>query len=223
MKILLIEDHMKLANQLVEFLSGHGWVVEHASKGQLGAQLALEQEYDLVILDLGLPDMDGLEVCKQIKTKSQVNIPILMLTARDAFNDKVSGFDMGADEYLTKPYDLRELALRCQVLTRRRALFQQQTFTLGPLELDLNESKAYRDNKALTLNKTTFTILKVLAEAHPKPVSRSRLIFELWGDEPPETDALKSHIYNLRLALDKSFDTALLKTVTSVGYKLELP
>ena len=223
MKILLIEDHLQLANQLVEFLSGHGWVIEHVSKGQLRVQLALEQEYDLVILDLGLPDMDGLEVCQQIKSKSQVNVPILMLTARDAFNDKVSGFDMGADEYLTKPYDLRELALRCQVLTRRRSLFQQQTFSLGPLELDLNESKAYRDSQVLTLNKTTFTILKVLAEAHPKPVSRSRLIFELWGDEPPETDALKSHIYNLRVALDKSFDTAMLKTVTSVGYKLELP
>lgn len=223
MKILLIEDHIQLANQLVEFLSGHGWVVEHVAKGQLGIQLALEQEYDLVILDLGLPDMDGTEVCRQIKTKSQVNVPILMLTARDAFNDKVTGFDVGADEYLTKPYDLRELALRCQVLTRRRSLFQQQTITLGPLELDLNESKAYREQQALTLNKTTFTILKVLAEAHPKPVSRSRLIFELWGDEPPETDALKSHIYNLRVALDKSFETALLKTVTSVGYKLELP
>jgi len=222
LKILLIEDHIQLAEQLVAFLSGHGWTVDHASRGKQGINLALEQVYDLVILDLGLPDMDGIEVCRTIKASSDVNIPVLMLTARDSFSDKVTGFDVGADEYLTKPYDLRELALRCQVLTRRKTLFQNQSIELGPITLDITKHSVTRDEVDVVLNKASFTILKLLVEAHPNPVSRSRLIHELWGDEPPETDALKSHIYNLRAAIDKPFDTALVKTVTNLGYKLDL-
>ena len=221
MKILLIEDHVQLAQQLVSFLSGHGWVIDHAARGEQGLSLAMTQIYDLVILDLGLPDMDGIEVCRQLKAQSEVNIPVLMLTARDRFGDKVSAFDVGADEYLTKPYDLRELALRCQVLTRRKQLFQSQRLELGPLILDMTAQSVSRDGKPVTVNRAALTILKLLVEAHPNPVSRSRLIHELWGDEPPETNALKSHIYNLRAAIDKPFATPLIKTITNLGYKLE--
>jgi DNA-binding response OmpR family regulator len=222
MKILLIEDHAELAEQLSDFLESAGWVVDFSLTGSQGIRLALANEYDLIILDLSLPDIDGTEVCKEIKSKSQLNIPILMLTARDSFADKVKGFDFGADEYLTKPYDLRELALRCKVLSRRQELYQSNRMLLGELTLDLNENKAFRLEQEVVLNKTSFSILLMLAKAYPNAVSKSRIIHDIWGDTPPETNALKSHIYNLRTAIDKPFSKNVVRTIVNVGYKLEL-
>lgn len=222
MKILVIEDHVELAAQLGDFLGSLGWDIDYSIKGQQGINLALTNEYDLIILDLNLPDVDGIHVCKEIKSKNKFNIPVLMLTARDSFADKVKGFEFGADEYLTKPYDLRELALRCKVLTRRQELYQSNTISLGDLSLDLNEKKAFRLEQEVALNKTSFAILLMLAKAYPNPVSKSRMIHELWGDTPPETNSLKSHIYNLRTAIDKPFSKNVIKTIVNVGYKLEV-
>ena len=222
MKILLIEDHAELAKQLISFLGGLDWDVEYSKTGSQGIKLALSNEYDLIILDLGLPDIDGTLVCKEIKSQIARNIPILMLTARDSYADKVKGFDLGADEYLTKPYDLRELALRCKVLTRRVELYQSNTMELGELSLNLNEKSAYRQGQPLQLTKISFSILLMLVKAYPNPVSKSRITHELWGETLPETNSLKTHIYNLRVAVDKSFPTPLIKTIVNVGYKLEL-
>jgi len=221
MKILLIEDHAELAIQLGEFLGSLGWNIDFSSTGKQGISLALDNEYDLIILDLNLPDIDGIHVCKEIKSKSKFNVPVLMLTARDSFADKVKGFDFGADEYLTKPYDLRELALRCKVLTRRQELYQSNKMSLGDLSLDLNENRAFRHDKEVILNKTSFAILLMLAKAYPNPVSKSRIIHEIWGDTPPETNSLKSHVYNVRAVIDKPFSKNIVKTIVSVGYKLE--
>jgi len=222
MKILLIEDHVELSEQLIDFFEGFGWCIDYSAEGLRGIQLALSNEYDLIILDLGLPDIDGMNVCKEIKNKNRFNVPILMLTARDSFTDKVKGFDYGADEYLTKPYDLRELALRCKVLTRRQELYKSNTISLGCLKLDCNENKVFRNGIEIYLNKTSFNILLSLVKAYPNPISKSRIIHEIWQDDPPETDALKSHIYNLRAGVDKPFSTNLIKTVVRVGYKLDI-
>ena len=222
MNILLIEDHIELATQLSDFLTSIGWKVDFSSTGQQGISLALNNEYDLIVLDLGLPDIDGVDVCKEIKSKIKINIPILMLTARDSFADKVKGFDFGADEYLTKPYDLRELALRCKVLTRRQELYQSNTMTLGDLTIDLNENKAFRYGKEILLNKTSFSILLMLVKAYPNPISKSRVIHNIWGSNPPENNVLKSHVYNLRVAIDKPFDSNIIRTIVNVGYKLEI-
>jgi len=221
MKILLIEDHVELATQLGSFLGSLDWNIDYSTTGKQGINLALTNEYDLIILDLNLPDIDGTEVCKAIKSQSQVNIPILMLTARDSFADKVKGFNFGADEYLTKPYDLRELALRCKVLSRRQELYQSNKMALGDLILDLNENKVFRCDQEIILNKTSFSILFMLARAYPNPVSKSRIMHEIWGDNPPGTNALKSHIYNLRAAIDKPFSNNVVRTIVNVGYKLE--
>ena len=175
MKILIIEDHTELAEQLGDFLGSLGWCIDFSFTGKQGVTLALANEYDLIILDLNLPDIDGTEVCKVIKSQSQVNIPILMLTARDSFAEKVKGFDFGADEYLTKPYDLRELALRCKVLSRRQELYQSNKVVLGDLMLDLNENKVFRSDQEIILNKTSFSILLMLAKAYPNPVSYTHL------------------------------------------------
>jgi len=222
MNILLIEDHLELATQLSDFLTSLGWKVDFSSTGQQGILLALNNEYDLIVLDLGLPDIDGIDVCKEIKSNIKINIPILMLTARDSYADKVKGFDFGADEYLTKPYDLRELALRCKVLTRRQELYQSNTMTLGELTIDLNENKAFRNGQEILLNKTSFSILLMLVKAYPNPISKSRVIHNIWGSNPPENNVLKSHVYNLRVAIDKPFDSNIIRTIVNVGYKLDI-
>lgn len=222
MNILLIEDNLTIAQQLAEFLGSHGWQLDHADKARRGTELALAHVYDVILLDLNLPDGDGLEVCARIQRDAPVVPPILMLTARDSFEDKAAGFNRGADDYLTKPFDLRELALRCEALARRSSIHRARRLELGEITLDLDNLQAHRQGQPLTLTRTGFHILLTLAHAHPQPVSRSFLSHQLWGDEPPDSDALKSHIYALRQALDRPFDTALLHTVMNVGYRLEL-
>ena len=221
MKILLIEDNHTIALQIVEFLSSHQWQVDHASNAELGSQLALAEIYDVILLDLNLPDKDGLEVCQIIKDNAQITPPILMLTARDSFEDKSAGFKQGADDYLTKPFDLRELVLRCQALTRRHNLHQSKTITLKQLTLDLSNNSASIEGKNLALTSIGFKILALLVKAYPEPVSRSFITHKLWSDSPPDSDALKSHIYTLRKALDTPLSNVTVKTVMNVGYKLE--
>ncbi len=223
MKILLIEDNVAIARQVIEFLSAQGCELDYAERGQQGIDLALEHIFDVILLDLNLPDMDGLEVCERIKREADVTPPILMLTARDSFSDKAAGFGQGADDYLSKPFDLRELILRCRALARRNQLHRSQSLSLGELQLDLAQKQASRQGQALTLTGIGFQILTLLVESYPQPVSRSLISHKIWSDSPPDSDALKSHIYSLRQALDKPFAYAMLKTVMNLGYKLELP
>lgn len=223
MKILLIEDNLAIAKQVIEFLSAQGCELDYAERGQQGIDLALEHIFDVILLDLNLPDMDGLEVCERIKREADVTPPILMLTARDSFSDKAAGFGQGADDYLSKPFDLRELILRCRALARRNQLHRSQSLNLGELQLNLAQKQASREGRALTLTGIGFQILTLLVESYPQPVSRSLISHKIWSDSPPDSDALKSHIYSLRQALDKPFAYAMLKTVMNLGYKLELP
>ncbi|MEX2963517.1 response regulator transcription factor [Microbulbifer sp. TYP-18] len=221
LKILLIEDNPAIARQIAEFLQIQGWQVDFAHCGALGVQLAVQQIFDLVILDLGLPDLDGLQVCESIKTQASVNMPVLMLTARDAIADKELGFGIGADDYLCKPFDPRELVLRCGALARRHQLHRCDLIRVGSLQISHRNRQVHRNGQPLRLTAIGFRILSTLAQASPAPVSRSALIHQIWGDEPPGTDALKSHIYSLRQAVDKPFDTPMLKTITNLGYQLE--
>lgn len=221
LNVLLIEDELSIAKNIAEYMEQKGHVFDFAEKGKQGLGLALENYYDLVILDLNLPTMDGLDVCRHIREKADRHIPILMLTARDSIDDKVSGFTVGADDYLTKPFSLQELEVRCLALSRRHRLQTKDTVELGPLTLDRKRKTAKRDGKALDLNAMGYRILTILAEAYPQVVSRSELSQKLWGDEPTESDALRSHIYQLRSVLDKPFDHPILKTVFGVGFTLE--
>lgn len=182
--------------------------------------MALEHSFDVILLDLNLPDCDGLQVCKIIKSQASRVQPILMLTARDAFEDKVKGFGEGADDYLTKPFDLRELALRCQALARRPALHTEHMLQRGQLTLDSRTKQACWQGQAFALTGIGFRILYKLADAYPYPVSRSELIAYLWRDEPPQSNALKSHMYSLRKALELSSGHNLLHTISNVGYQL---
>jgi len=221
MKILLIEDNPTIAGQVGEFLAARQWSIDFADTGNLGIRLATEAIFDVVLLDLNLPDLDGLEVCRAIKYGAAVTPPILMLTARDRFDDKAAGFHHGADDYLTKPFDLRELMLRCEALARRSLLHQVQEIRVGELKLDLSTRSATRCDQPLQLTPIGFDLLTLLARHYPRPVARSLIVHSLWSDSPPDSNALKSHIYALRQALDKPFATAMLKTRANLGYQLE--
>lgn len=221
LSILLVEDNLAIARQIASFLEGLHWQVDFAATGQLGISLALDHSFDVILLDLNLPDCDGLQVCKIIKSQSSRVQPILMLTARDAFDDKVKGFGQGADDYLTKPFDLRELALRCQALARRPVLHTENILQRGQLTLDSRTKQACWQGQAFGLTGIGFRLLHKLADAYPYPVSRSDLIAHLWQDEPPESNALKSHMYTLRKALEQISGHNLLQTISNVGYQLK--
>jgi len=218
----LVEDQMSIARNVAEYMEAKGHVFDFAHQGAQGVELALNHHYDLIILDLNLPVMDGLKVCEQLREKSERHIPILMLTARDSIEDKVSGFTAGADDYLTKPFSLQELEVRCLALSRRHLLQTSDVMTLGPLSIDRKRKQVSRDGQKLELHTMGFRILSLLAQEYPQVVTRSMLLQKLWGDEPTESDAMRSHIYQLRQVIDKPFDRPLIKTVHGVGFTLDV-
>ncbi|MCX7291053.1 response regulator transcription factor [Janthinobacterium sp.] len=223
LSILLVEDHLAIARQVLDFLDGLRWQTDHAGTGALAVQLATRNRYDVVLLDLNLPDIDGLHVCRAIKAGAPSNVPILMLTARDAFEDKARGFRDGADDYLTKPFDLRELALRCEALARRHQLHVHEEMRVGPFTLQTRAGRALLGDAALPLTQTGFKILLLLCREYPHAVSRSALLQQLWGSQPPDSDALKSHVYALRKQLELvggAGAAGLLVTIPQLGYRL---
>ena len=218
--ILLVEDQQSIASNIAEYMESRGHVFDFATQGNQAIELALDHYFDLIILDLNLPVVDGIEVCRQLREQADRHIPILMLTARDSIEDKVTGFQVGADDYLTKPFSLQELEVRCLALSKRHLLQTSDIITLGELSLDKKRKIATRNGQTLKLNAMGFRILMILAQAHPQVVSRSELSHKLWGDEPTESDAIRSHIYQLRNALDKPFESQMLKTVHGIGFTL---
>ncbi|MFT4925338.1 MAG: DNA-binding response OmpR family regulator [Phenylobacterium sp.] len=218
--ILIIEDQRDIAQNIADHLENRGHTIDYASDGNQGLTLALGNHYDVVILDLTMPGMDGLQVCRHIREQAKVELPILMLTARDTLDDKVKGFEVGADDYLTKPFALEELEVRCLALSRRRLLQSSHKISIGTLEIDRKTQQVSRENTELVLGSMNYNILLILAEAYPQVITRSELCQRLWGDEPTESDALRSHIYQLRRVLDKPFTTPVLKTVHGVGFVL---
>ncbi|MDG1123135.1 MAG: response regulator transcription factor [Glaciecola sp.] len=222
LQVLLVEDEANIAKNIAEYMEHKGHVFDFAIRGDQGLNLALENYYDLVILDLNLPAMDGFAVCRVLRKKADRHIPILMLTARDSIDDKVSGFQAGADDYLTKPFSLQELEVRCLALSRRYGLQTSEELKLGPLVIDRKRKSASRSGVTLAVSSMGFKILAILAEAYPQVVSRSELMQKLWGDEPTESDALRSHVYQLRMVIDKPFAKPLIKTVFGAGFTLAI-
>jgi len=223
LRILLVEDQAELAASIIDFLEGEGHRLDYAADGRRGLNLALAGAYDVVLLDLRLPRLDGLEVCRQLRGTAERHLPVLMLTARDTLGDKIAGFDAGADDYLTKPFALEELLLRCNALGRRNRIHDAHLLTIGELTIDRRQRTAARAGRTLDLHNTPFDILVALAEAHPAVMTRSELTDRIWGDEPPPSDALATHIYVLRQTLDRPFAAPMLKTLHGVGLRLEVP
>ncbi|WP_019616759.1 response regulator transcription factor [Psychromonas ossibalaenae] len=220
MKLLLIEDHQGIAGVIFDFFEIKNYTLDYANNGLHGYELACSNHYDLIILDVMLPRMDGFTVCRKLREQG-IDTPILMLTARDTREDTLQGFAQGADDYLVKPFDLEILEARIKSLTRRRGgNTASKTLQFGDLILDLNSHIVSRNDCSFSLNPTLFTILKLMMLRAPNVVNRDEIISALWGDDEPEGNVLRSHIYQLRSQIDKPFKHAYINTVPKVGYQL---
>ncbi|MFT5136008.1 MAG: DNA-binding response OmpR family regulator [Arenicella sp.] len=223
-RVLIIEDHKQIAEMLYDYFERRDYELDYASDGRMGYNLACQNEYDIILLDLMLPEMDGLEVCRKLREEAKVFAPILMLTARDTLEDKVTGLDMGADDYLVKPFEILELEARVNALMRRKGqVSQQEILTVGELCLNTGTLEVIRADQAIYLSPIGLKILTILMKESPKVVSRNQLEHEIWGDILPDSDTLRSHMYNLRKQVDKPFATPLLQTIQSRGYRIGGP
>ena len=223
-QLLLIEDHRDIAEMVFEFFEQRGYALDHAGDGITGLHLAVSNRYDVIILDLLLPGMDGIAVCEKLRRESRCNTPILMLTARDTLQDKVSGLEAGADDYLVKPFDMLELDARVRALMRRhRGDVSPELLRVGDLTLDMGTLQVERAGRLLDISPTGMKILKVLMRASPRLVTRREIEREVWGDDLPDSDTLRSHVYNLRKVVDKPFPEPMICTLQSIGYRLVEP
>jgi DNA-binding response OmpR family regulator len=220
MRILVVEDNPDIAGNVGDYLELKGHVVDFASDGIMGLRLAIENSFDVIILDINMPRMDGFEVCRLLREEHQLDTPILMLTARGALADKVTGFQLGAWDYLVKPFELKELEIRLQALELRQVSNRARVLKVGDLSLNLDQWQAERQGVVLALHRASLRILEVLMRASPNTVSTQELEFLLWGDEPPSRDPLRSHMYELRREMDRPFEFKMLKTMRGIGFAL---
>lgn len=219
--ILLVEDNRQIAEMVGEFLERRGYSVDYAADGVSGLHLAVANSYDVIVLDLMLPGMDGLDVCRKLRKDGKKATPVLMLTARDTLEDKLIGLEAGADDYLVKPFEVRELEARLRALIRRdRRQVSAEMLNVGDMSLDTATLRLTRGGQDLAVSPIGLKLLAILMRESPRVVSRRDIEREIWGDALPDSDTLRSHLYNLRRIIDKPFERPLLHTIHSAGYRL---
>ena len=221
MRLLVIEDNRSLVANLFDYFEARGHILDAAPDGVTGLHLATTQTYDAVIMDWMLPRMDGPEVVRRLREEHGASVPVIMLTARDELPDKIAGFHAGADDYLTKPFALPELEVRLDALLARVAgRSRNRVLEVEDLRLDLTTLEASRGGKLLHLYPACRKLLEVLMQASPAAVTRERLEHALWGEDTPDGDMLRSHVYELRRSVDGPFQVKLIHTLPRVGYRL---
>lgn len=220
MRILVIEDNRDILANILDYLQLKGFVVDCARDGLSGLHLAASGHYDLIVLDIMLPGIDGYQVCKRLREDGRNDVPILMLTARDALEDRLQGLRVGADDYLIKPFALSELVARIEAILRRSRGERKRELRVADLYYDLDTLQVSRGEQVLKLNPLGLRLLAILMQKSPAVVRREVLEEALWGEDCPDSDSLRSHIHQLRQVMDKPFATSLLHTVHRVGYRL---
>lgn len=219
-RILVIEDDEEIVDVLRRTLRAEGYEVRASEEGTSGLRTAGEFLPDLVVLDLGLPDMDGLEVCARLREDGEV--PILMLTARAGTDDRVSGLDSGADDYLVKPFERAELLARIRALLRRHPPRGSAMITVGDLRLNPDSQEAMRGDREVELTKREFELLEYLMRNQRLVISRERLLEEVWGYDPlDETNTIDVFISNLRRKLEEGGEPRILHTKRGAGYVIK--
>lgn len=217
--VLLVDDNTDILCNVRDYLEMNGMAVETAINGKEALERMSQRSYAVCVLDIGLPDVDGLTVCKTLRANGD-KTPILMLTARDSIDDRVTGLEVGADDYLIKPFSLRELNARVQALVRCAYGDSEMKLRVGDLTFDLSTTQVNRAGKPIKLNPTCLTILKELMIRSPAIVSRNRLEAQVWGGGAPDSDSLRANIYLLRQAIDKAFDKKLIHTHPGLGWSI---
>jgi two-component system, OmpR family, manganese sensing response regulator len=219
MRLLLVEDEENLAHALKDVLTAAGHVTDVVYRGDDGWDLAQTVAYDLLILDWMLPGLSGIELCRNLR-RSGKSTPVLMLTAKDLSLDKVQGLDAGADDYMIKPFDTAELLARVRALLRRPTSFQDQVIEADGVRLDLQTMTAYREGKAIALNRKEFQLLEYFLTHPGQALTRDQIIERLWEiGEEPESNVVAAQVRLLRQKIDQGFSKPLIHTVYGVGYR----
>ena len=222
-KLLLVEDEQKIADTLKLGLTENGYLVDVAYDGNIGLRLFQQNPYNLVILDLNLPGINGYELCKHIRAKN-VSIPVIMLTALNSLENKIEGYDAGADDYIIKPFEFKELLMKIRVLLRRTMNQQIPTGTLlkaANLQMNLDSKEVMRDGKAINLTAKEFQLLEYLLRNKNRVVSRADIAIHVWDiDFDTNTNVIDVYINYLRNKVDKPFDEKLIQTQVGMGYIL---
>lgn len=220
MNILLIEDNRDLATNMFDYFEAKGHAMDLAADGISGLHFAATNQYDVLILDLMLPGIDGLTLCRRLRESGRLT-PILMLTARDSLDDKIAGLEAGADDYVVKPFSLREVEARLLALVRRAQVREAGSILkVGNLSFDTGTFKVTRGERTIELPPVPLKLLEILMRQSPRVLPREEIERAIWGDSPPDSDALRAHLYILRSAIDKQADKPLIKTLRGIGYQI---
>jgi len=220
MRILVIEDNKDILANILDYLELKGYITDCAQDGLSGLHLANTKKFDLIILDIMLPGIDGFQVCQRLRNEGRCETPIIMLTAKDALDDRLRGLNSGADDYLIKPFALSELSARIEAILRRSSGNRAHIFQVGDLSYDIDNLDVKRAGISLKINPIGLKLLETLMRKSPSVVRREVLEESVWGDDLPDSDSLRTHIHQLRHIIDKSFESPLIHTVHGIGYRL---
>jgi len=216
--VLLVEDDHDLATTIIDYLKLEDISCDYAPNGTAGLQLIIQHQYDVIILDVNMPRMNGLSVCKTMREMG-FDTPVIMLTARDTLDDKLAGFEVGSDDYMIKPFEMLELIARIHALSTRRS-GQAITLSMSGLEVDFSQKVAHRNQRALKFSPTGWVLLEILMRKTPQTVSRQQLVQAIWGDDQPDSNSLKVHIHKLRQQVDFENEVKLIHTIPGQGIAL---
>ncbi|MCP4147706.1 MAG: response regulator transcription factor [bacterium] len=223
MRILVVEDDKRIAGFVQKGLKEEQHAVDAVYNGEDGEFWAEVNEYDLIILDVMLPKKNGIDVCHSLR-KKKVNTPIIMLTARDTLEDKITGLDSGADDYLCKPFSFEELLARCRALLRRTQSFKTRTLNVADLELDPASRKVFRDGREITLSGKEYALLEYLLRNKGIVISETKIVEHVWDmNYDPMTNVVNVYIHHLRKKIDTGFKQKILHTVRNSGYVIKEP
>jgi DNA-binding response OmpR family regulator len=221
MHVLVIEDNPDLAANVCDFLEAKGHSTDAAGDGITGLHLAVTHDYDAIVLDVMLPGMDGISLCHRLREEARRDTPVLMLTARDALDDRVAGLECGADDYVIKPFALRELEARLKALARRaHGAASAAVLRVADLEFDPALMQVRRAGRLISLPPIPLKLLETLMRAAPRVVKREELERAVWGDQLPDSDVLRAHMHVLRNAVEPNDAVSLIHTLRGIGYRM---
>lgn len=224
MRLLVIEDNQDIVKNICDYFDQAKYQVDCAYDGLTGLHLACTENFDVIILDLALPGMDGIKLCQHLRNEGKITTPIIMLTARQSVEERVLGLKAGADDYLIKPFSLAELEARIHALIRGRGEYtENKVLSVGDLNFDLSNFQVNRAGDTIVLTPVLLKILEKLMRDSPNVVTKSELEYHVWRDSPPDSDSLRAHMHTLRNAIDKPYEKKMLMTVHGIGYRLVDP
>ncbi|WP_318409933.1 response regulator transcription factor [Photobacterium leiognathi] len=221
MKILIVDDNYQIVETISDYLELENNIVDCAYHGEGALKLIEDNHYDVIIMDIMMPKIDGISAVERIRADLLCGTPILFLSAKDTLDDKIAAFKAGGDDYLLKPFAMEELCLRIQALANRGQRKDIGILSFADIQINNQTDEVRRDDQVIKLSRIQLKILKLLIRQAPNIVTRQQIMETIWGDESPCSDALRSHIYGLRNAIDKGFSESRLETIHGQGYRIK--